>query len=629
MTDLSLIKHHYPGLAEELEKKDNDEFKPEELELDRSAAGTPVLKIRGLQVHSARDPQREAQRQVESLVSPKGLKSDGEGPIIVLGFGLGYVAEAAALAAQGRPVIIAEKHRKLLKLALETRDLSTFLLKTQVVFILGGKGSQVIGALSLFEKKEPVIIRNRTLIKLDEEWYGEVERGIRSWVSRADINRATLKRFGSRWVRNLARNLKAIRDLPGINRLENILQSQDIPVFLAAAGPTLDGAGPLIQEIHNRCLMVAVDTSLRFILARGIEPDFIVSIDPQYWNYRHLERASAPNACLVAESGVYPACLRHPFKGAFLCGSLFPLSRFLEDRLDPKGEIGTGGSVATAAWDFARRLGAAAIWTAGLDLSFPGLKTHFKGALFEDRSLAESFRFAPGETWSVKALRDGRPFQAKSASGGSVLTDERLSLYAAWFENRFSLFPEIRNYNLSAEGLALKGMETASPDSLLSLPLRREKIDSILGTAFGKINDDFSREKTRLALEYEKAQSTLREGLEEIKSIALEAADTAGTLNRRYRNGSIGKGEVEKVLKKLDAANQSIITSEVRDIAGFLFPEIEEQDAEGVRSETFRQDLPENEQKLLLKHLEFSQRFYQALAEAARYNLNVLFAAKF
>ena len=74
------------------------------------------------------------------------------------------------------------------------------------------------------------------------------------------------------------------------------------------------------------------------------------------------------------------------------------------------------------------------------------------------------------------------------------------------------------------------------------------------------------------------------------------------------------KKEQEKALKKLDTANRAINESAVKDIAGFLFPETGEWEAE----------IAAISSSPLTRHLEFSARLYQALAEAAAYNLQIL-----
>jgi hypothetical protein len=489
----------YRPLAEELEKP---EAPPEDLRVEPTPSGNPTLLLGGRYVHSPRDPVREAER----------LAEPGEGPVVVLGFGLGYAAEAAART--GRPLIIAESRKSLLRRALEERDLSSLLAEHALAFVVGGNGeSAVQAALGLFAGP-PAIIRNLALMAADEAWYAGVERGIRAYAGRSQVNGATLRRFGRRWVRNLGRNMEAIRDRPGIARLGGVLGG-GIPVFLAAAGPSLDRTAPLLGEIWKRCVVVAVDTSLRFLLRRGLTPDFAVSVDPQYWNFRHLDRCPAPGTWLIAEPAVYPPALRQPFRGVFLCRSQFPLGRFIEDRVDPKGALGAGGSVATSAWDFARILGAPSVWIAGLDLSFPELKTHFKGALFEGRSHGESGRFVPAETWGFRVLQDGEPFSAPAVSG-TVLTDRRLSLYASWFAARFREFPGLKNYRLGARGLAIPGLETVEPEAVLELPERREEIRALLEGMYRKAGEEFSRTGEERARRYRGAWEELLAGLRNI-----------------------------------------------------------------------------------------------------------------
>ena len=633
--NMSVLRQFYPLLAEELEKATDGVENYVELTVETASSGVPTLTLDGIYVHSKRDPEREAQRLVESASG--GGNGDGEnrGPALVLGFGLGYAAQSLARKFPGRPIIIVEKRPEVLKKALETRDLGAFLSQNRLAFVLGGDGSGVTGALSIFESPpgtRPLVIQNRALTDLDREWYAGVEDRIAVWNTRTNVNRATQKRFGKRWVKNLSKNLTTLRDIPGISRLEGLLSGRGLPVFLAAAGPSLDEAGPILDEICKRCLIVAVDTSYRFLFAREIAPDFVLCVDPQYWNSRHLtchlarqmaqhlHGSSSSKTRLIAESAVYPSVLREPFGGIFLCSSFFPLGRFIEDRLDPKGTLETGGSVATSAWDFARFLGTDRIWVSGLDLSFPELKTHFRGALFEEMSQTASRRFSPAETWNYRLLRDGQSFRSKRQGGGTVLTDKRLSLYASWFENRFYQFPTVKNYSLSPGSLEIKGLETGPAGELLGLPERREEIDGLLKQAFKEIDADFNREEAKesRAAGFRKAIDTILGGLKETESLALEAAEEARITATKAMMGHLGKAEQEKTLAKLDAANKAITSSEVKEIAGFLMPETEGWEAE----------IAATTADPLARHLEFSSRFYHALAEAAGYTIKQLTKGK-
>ncbi len=268
---------------------------------------------------------------------------------------------------------------------------------------------------------------------------------------------------------------------------------------------------------------------------------------------------------------MYPPVLRLAFKRMYLCGSLFPLGKYIEERVDPKGALATGGSVATSAWDFSRLLGAKQIWIAGLDLAFPGGKTHYRGAQFEEKALAESWRLQPSESWLARAMRDGIPRIGPALGGGQVRSDSRLSLYAAWFENCFSQYPDIKNFSLCDGGLAIAGLEAAEPEAILALPDRRNEIDARIESACSGIEADFfePQEVKRRSQRYEKAIAELRISLEKIKA----ACEKGERIAKQALREKLDSGKQEKILADLDTINRLISSSEVKEIAGFLFPQ--------------------------------------------------------
>ena len=633
-----VLRKAYPGLFEELESRPADDNG--EPKFETASSGMPTMQVKGLYVHSPRDPAREGKRLAEACISSSAAGDDT--PVIVLGFGLGYAAEAIAGLAPARPLVIVEKDPGMLRRAFEVRDFSRFLSRPGIAFVPGGEGEGAVMALAFFEKIgnrqhfdgvstangrvhhgcPPLILRNKTLTGIDAQWYSAVENRVRAWATQGDVNRATLKKFGRRWIRNLTRNMSAIRDIPGISGLSGLADGDTrLPVFLAAAGPGLDSVGPLLPEIRKRCIVVAVDTSLRFFRRNRVEPDFALVVDPQFWNSRHLDRCSTGRRTrLIAESAVYPPVLRLPFGGKFLCGSLFPLGAYIEKRVDPKGLLGAGGSVATSAWDFCRTLGARDVWIAGLDLAFPGGKTHFKGALFEEKALAESGRLKPAETFLHTALRGGGPFMAPSASGGKVLTDRRLSLYGSWFENSFRGNPGIRNYRLVREnpgdcGLAIPGLETAWAETLLALPECRDEIDARLDSAFTRIETEFRDDARRRHRRYDEALASLRSGLENIRACYKKGERLATEALGDSYGGSVGLAERRETLAALGEINRAIAESDVREIAGFLLPtetlgEITALAGSGTTSRGGNDDA-------FRGYLRSSLRLYLALAEAA------------
>ncbi|MDR2467342.1 MAG: DUF115 domain-containing protein, partial [Spirochaetaceae bacterium] len=303
-TNLAVLRTHYEALAQVLEAE-NPLSLPSIFVSESSLNGAPTLTVEGQLIHSARNPLREAKRLVEGELKAAG---SSEGAIVLLGFGLGYAAEAVLELESGRRLIIVEKRPAILRKALETRDLRYVFTSGKTIVVLGGHDGGILAALEAVQKVHAVI-RNQTLIKLDAAWYTAVDQHIELWRNKDAVNMATLRRFGKRWVRNLGANLEAIRDFPGVNSL---FDQFNFPVLLLAAGPSLDELRPYLDACRERCLVIAVDTAARFLQTAKIPADFIVSVDPQFWNLRHLDplRTGDGGTCLIAEAATQPAALR-------------------------------------------------------------------------------------------------------------------------------------------------------------------------------------------------------------------------------------------------------------------------------------------------------------------------------
>lgn len=240
--------------------------------------------------------------------------------------------------------------------------------------------------------------------------------------------------------------------------------------MVLAAGPSLEPVLPELSEIKRRAVIVCVDTALRQCLRAGVEPDFIILTDPQYWAYRHIAGLSAPSSVLIAEAAVHPAVFRFPCRKVVCCSSQLPVGRFFERFCGVKGDLGAGGSVASAAWNFAEFAGAEAVFAAGLDFSFPERQTHIRGSLFEEEAHRTSSRLHPAETAGAPLLLSGGVQRGCDYKGRPVLTDRRMQLFAWWFESRLAACPSVRTYALSDRGLAVPGIEPADASALRSLP---------------------------------------------------------------------------------------------------------------------------------------------------------------
>lgn len=542
-------------------------------------------------VHSAHDPLSEAFRLAQAL--PPAADT-----AIVLGFGLGYLPEALLAGRLAQRVIVCEASASLLAQALALRELGAVLADEGLGFMVGGPPEALVGLLDEVGASRIALLSNQALERAFPDWYHPLRAAADRYASKEGINENTLRRFGRLWVRNLAHNLPLVGLLPGTARLEG--RFEGLPILVLAAGPSLDEILPLLPALRERLLLVCVDTALRSVLRQGIEPDFLIVVDPQYWNWRHLEGLSSPSSMLISESAAWPAVFRFPSRAAFLCGSLFPLGLAIEARAGAKGRLGAGGSVATTAWDFARVLGASTIYMAGLDLGFPGGRTHAEASLFEQRSLSAGHRLAPAETAKAGALFSGGATWATDAAGRPLRSDQRMALYAWWFESRLCRSSSPPTLRLGDAGLAIPGLGAIKPEDLLSLAPARDGLDARLA-AIAAIKED-----AQAALGAAQGLEELRLELGACQDLALGAAREAAAARAELASGF----RPGPRLARLDEVDARLLGSGVSDIIGFLLPPLGE--ILGSRAK----DLGEG--------LLASESLYRGIADSATYHLQAL-----
>ncbi|GMO60765.1 MAG: DUF115 domain-containing protein [Termitinemataceae bacterium] len=482
--NISVMRCIVPHLADKLSQMELSES-AKKIEVSPAASGDPTLIVNGNYVHSGREPAKEGKRIAQSALSGGGENT----AVVVLGMGLGYSLEEAVKLCPKCTFVIVEHDIDIFKAALSVRDFSKVFCLGSFIFVIGGRAANIFTALNELKTSTLTVLKNIAITNLDKEWFAELEGNINTFKTKTDVNNATLKRFGRRFERNIKKNTPLIKKLPGVCALFGKFK---MPVLLLAAGPSLDEIAPYIKDLQKRFLLVASDTALRFLKNNGAAADFVFTVDPQFWNSRHLTHALPKESILIAECSVYPSVMRQ-------AGAVFatesPFYSGPNAFMREKGILAAGGSVITSAWDFARLIGGhseggqaegeRSIYIAGLDLSFPDLKTHYKGALFEELAASCASRLASPDHKSFLALRGGVPFFARSAGGAvsapdeKVLTDKRMSLYAAWFENKFDEFPQIKNYNFSNKGLFIKGMGAIEASFALKMPICRGKIDTV------------------------------------------------------------------------------------------------------------------------------------------------------
>lgn len=235
---------------------------------------------------------------------------------------------------------------------------------------------------------------------------------------------STQARFAERWYRNTLINL---RDL-NAGAVEGFGSA-----VVAGAGPSLDDAlasGPNLAWLEQRQRhggrLLATDTALPALSARGIRPDLVFSLDSQLATYRHFV-AARPAVPLVADIASLP-----------VLGRLgMPLVRFLTahpfsavvQRYFP--EIPTlsapGGHVSALAYSAALALGARSLDTWGVDFSYRDGQAYARATYVYDTVLPG--RVSPLETL-LGALCYGAEGRVRQmVHGRAIDTTPRLAGY--------------------------------------------------------------------------------------------------------------------------------------------------------------------------------------------------------
>lgn len=543
-TNARSIIDRYPRFAAEI----LDTHEPAVLKIEEAQNGTPTIRDEYGYMHSRRDPVREAERTV-------ALAARGDEPAacICFGFGLGYFVEAAMRRFPTAELFIVEPDVSFFLGVLAARNLEALLSSDRTNIVLGLTPEEAAAGLSAIPEGNITLLGAKSLYARNASFFDSVRERIERLLNRREINRNTLTRFGTRWIRNLSSNLPVLAGATGVSEIKNLFRG--VPSLVLAAGPSLDDIVPQLPQLANRMLVIAVDTTLRAVLAAGVDPDIVVVVDPQYWNTRHLDRC-VTKAILVSESSSHPRVFRTSFRRTLFCSSLFPLGIHLESKLGEFGRLGAGGSVATTAWDLARYVGSKPIYMAGLDLGYPDLQTHFRGSMFEERAHKISRRNFPAEHAGFMALHDANPYLVPSAAGGSVLTDKRLIVYKWWFESQLESDPNTDTQTLSGRGIAIDGIRSSSLEEVLALPqIREEIIDRLRQT---------KEQSRRLPL-----TRVVRELIHELTLLSTTTRDAVETCRSLIDRGRLTSRDLEI----LDDIDESIRGNMSKEIVGFLMQE--------------------------------------------------------
>jgi hypothetical protein len=437
--NLSLLRRQDPELAERIEAAE-----PAALDWTESKAGPLTASLmhndRPLWLASRYDPVKEAAKLVE------GIEHDKSACVVVLGMGLGYhVAELARDMGPRGVLIVFEPDIGVWRAVMEKIDHRAWLCRGELILADGQTDRAAL--LKRTEKHAGTVTQGTHLLthpptrQRDEQAVRDFGRTVAEVLAFCRTNVATALVNAARTCRNLASNIDHYAAGAGTDDLFNA--AKGYPAVCVAAGPSLVKNVDLLRDhdTRSKVVVIAAQTALKPLLARGIRPDFVTALDYSHISSRFYEDLPPlPDVTLVAEAKAHRAILE-----AFPGPIRVPHSQFNDLLLDtmavPRIPLKSGATVAHLSFYLAQHLGCDPIMFIGQDLGFsdglyyaPGTAVHKVWS-----SEINPFNTIEMMEWRRVVRMKAHLRRAEDVHGRPIFTDEQMATYLKQFERDFAV----------------------------------------------------------------------------------------------------------------------------------------------------------------------------------------------
>ncbi len=490
-------------------------------------------------LHSAYDPIKESDRLVKQF-------SIGRASIIVvLGLGLGYHIKFLKEKFPETPIIIFEKESEVIALAQSYYP--KFLTETILI-------SSAEDIPSLFENIDISDFKgikqfvHRASYSINKDFYDLLLQEMNQYISSKISDLMTRFEFEEKWFHNI---LKNVPFLFNNNRVETLFNSfKGYPGVIISAGPSLRKNAHLLNTLKKKALLVAVDTSAKVLDKLNITPHIVMTLDAQRHSIRHFLGLKNKGQMLLADLVSYPGILKS-FQGEIFLSTTSkyyndfdgnikrettPFMDWIEQYIPPVGDIQSGGSVATSAFDLLLNLGCNPIILVGQDLAYTGREIHCSGTHHNDGWLPITNRFKNLDTINQAVVRKRKikhvPAFGSTDADDTVISDFVFDLYKNWFEDSASRVP-ITVINATEGGARIHNTQEDSLSSLLaSLPDKKKTPLEILMNNINGEPIDSNKLKKALITSIEELEKLFDEAQEIKKATSLtKVASLLTTIN--------------------------------------------------------------------------------------------------
>jgi hypothetical protein len=434
-----------PRLAYEID----DWGEPRAITVELSRSGLPTASAtdeqgRRVYLHSRHDPAAEAERLVANI------RLEGYHCFVLNGLGLGYHLKALHKRTRGEALLlVTEPSLDVLAAALFSVDLSEVLDSDRCVFLTRLDKDYVYRRL---EPHGTTIMLGTQFVSHppSERLAGAFQQAARAamadYITYARMCLVTVVANSRITCRNVACNLPTYLSTPPIDTLRG--RFAGYPAIIVSAGPSLARNIDRLAALQDRAILVAVQTTLKPLLARGIRPHFVTSLDFHEVSKNFFEGLSAEAVAdvhLVAE----PKATWHVIDTYRAYGGMISLldnsfaRQCVGDDLAARDGLRAGATVAHLAFYLAEYMGCDPILFVGQDLGYSDNTYYTPGVAIHETWRPELNRFNTIEMKEWERIARSRNILRKirDIHGQEIYTDEQMFTYLQQFEKDFAASP--------------------------------------------------------------------------------------------------------------------------------------------------------------------------------------------
>jgi hypothetical protein len=436
LANLAALWVNEPALAAKIEALPEPGGYPTEL----SKSGPPTVSLslpdsRRLYLHSRFDPAAEGAKLIESI------ETADKAAYFILGFALGYHVEALFDRAGDEAIFcIFESDLRLLRTAMESRDLSRLLESRRLMFFTSLDKAELLNRLNphtaLLSLGTETIVHAASQ-QMNGTFYDQVTIWLEEYASYRTTSMNTLVLNSRRTAENIARNIGWYAASPSLERLRNCHRGD--PAVIVSAGPSLRKNRHLLKDLQGRAVIIAVQTTLQPLLEMGIEPHFVTSLDYHEICTRFFEKLPPTlKTELIAEPKANNAIFKMNPGPLSVLGNDFAEGLLREMNLK-HAVLQPGATVAHLAYYLAEHIACDPIIFVGQDLGFSDGLCYAPGTSYEDVWAPELSRFCSVEMKQWEQIVRERFILRKipDYQGRPMYTEERLFSYLQQFERDF------------------------------------------------------------------------------------------------------------------------------------------------------------------------------------------------